>query len=472
MDHIMPIYNQAMEFAVENPKTTGLAIVMLGPWVIAVFFALIRGRKYPEKSFKNNLINVCLSPMRFFGLSVYKQGALTVTNARDYAIKKCNGLNDWGEGSTLLEYYERMMTSNFHKKQNFTNLGYISARIELNLTFVRKLKTVQYLKDVPSIKDIPVPAPVFVMGLPRTGTTHLHRLLSLDPKRRAPITWELLNPVPTVKPEAGKKDFDKEAMQLDLDKRKKFIQKLVKQRQSMGDNALKNIHTIAYDLPEECLLAITDEMPLLTQFLYTDYMNIETFLALDSTQMYSWYKKQLQLLSYQIGESESPRGWMLKCPVHLFYIKIIGKIFPDAKIVWTHRHPNKAVPSLCSLIKAMHQLYFETDGRDDKIMGNNIKKVSCDLLRQAPIDIEESGLDCGHVKFTELMKDPVTVVKKLYKDFQWEYTDEYDKILNQYLEDDAKLRQHIGHSYSAKEYGIDEKELNEGGFAEYTKRFC
>lgn len=73
-----------------------------------------------------------------------------------------------------------------------SNLGYISARIEMNMTWVGRLKLIQYFKDVPQLLDIPIRDPVFVMGLPRTGTTFLHRMLSLDPNVRAPLTWELL----------------------------------------------------------------------------------------------------------------------------------------------------------------------------------------------------------------------------------------------------------------------------------------
>ena len=94
---------------------------------------------------------------------------------------------------------------------------------------------------------------------------------------------------------------------------------------------------IGADLPEECLLALTDEMPLHLQFLYSNYMNYEVFLSMDTTKAYKWYRKVLQLLSYQIFEREDPRKWVLKCPLHLFYVKEIGIAFPDAKLVWTHR---------------------------------------------------------------------------------------------------------------------------------------
>ena len=100
------------------------------------------------------------------------------------------------------------------------------------------------------------------------------------------------------------------------------------------------------------------------QYLYTNYMVINDYLKLDSTKAYQGYKNMLRLLSYQCGEAEAPRRWMLKCPIHLFYIKQIEAVFPDAKLIWTHRHPVSAVPSLCSLIKAFHSVYYEPECMD------------------------------------------------------------------------------------------------------------
>ena len=84
---------------------------------------------------------------------------------------------------------------------------------------------------------------------------------------------------------------------------------------------------------------------------------------------------------------------MLKCPMHLFYIKEIAEVFPDAKIIWTHRHPISAVPSMCSLIKAFHKFYYDPDGRNDNELGKKINEFTQKMLSQAPQDIKKSGLD-------------------------------------------------------------------------------
>lgn len=308
-----------------------LAALVIVPTLLTLLFTVLRKNRYPEKSFYNCFLNVVLTPMRAFKLGPYKQGKLDLQKAMRYAVKK-TGLNDFGD-LTFLEAYKGVFETAVHKQLKLTNLGYIMYQIELSQTMCRRLTFLQYLKDVPQILDVPVRSPVFVLGLPRTGTTFLHRLLSLDPTVRAPLLWELLAPVPKVRGESKAELFE-----ADRNKRANAMRKLIKQRQSMGDNALQHIHEIDCDLPEECIMALTDELPIHMSCLYSAYMNYESFIPDNAgpraTNAYRHYKKLLQLLSYQIGEAKDPKRWVLKCPIHLFYIKEIAQVFPDAKIVW------------------------------------------------------------------------------------------------------------------------------------------
>ncbi len=321
--------------------------------VIFIIKVIERKSRYPEKSYKNVAVNLALYLPRVLKLGPFKGGEISFDNALKYAVKK-TGFSDFGDDEwNFANSYKAILSTTTQKAQRYTNLGYISARIELNMTMVRRLKLVQYLKNVPSITKISVPSPVFVMGLPRTGTTNLHRLLSLDPQVRAPMLWELLATVPTM----SVTNDDMEKMNADREYRSRFVQKLLQTRRSMGDKALEHIHTVEWDLPEECFLGLADEVPLLVQYFYALYMHPEVTDPLLRKQMvraYAHYKKFLQLLSYQLGPEEAshPRRWMLKCPIHVFYTKEIAQVFPDAKLIWTHRHPISAVPSMCSLLKS------------------------------------------------------------------------------------------------------------------------
>uniref|UniRef100_A0A7S3HFK3 Sulfotransferase n=1 Tax=Spumella elongata TaxID=89044 RepID=A0A7S3HFK3_9STRA len=191
-------------------------------------------------------------------------------------------------------------------------------------------------------------------------------------------------------------------------------------------------------------------------------------------------KKVLQLLSYQVGEAENPRRYMLKCPIHLYYIKELASAFPDAKLIWTHRHPVSAVPSLCSLVKAVHKVYYENNCRDDNAIGRGLTDLTAKTLKQAPQDIIDSKLECSHVIYNDLVSNPIKVVKDIYAQFGWEFTTEYENIINAYLAEDKKKRDDIKkakgtkeqlHTYTAEEFGVQTQELMEGEFANYVKKF-
>ena len=259
------------------------------------------------------------------------KGKITIDSAIKYALKKTK-LKDLGS-SEFAEAYRRLSDTPTHRAQVFSNLGYISARMEMNLSVARRIRLVEYFKKFPKVLEIPVRSPVFVLGLvaariekfiilinrkhyanrlPRTGTTFLHRLLSLDPAVRSPLLWELLDSCPDLRCAGSESD-----LAADREKRAKRVRALIKTRKSMGDKALEHIHEIdgawfilslivevyilnrwlyatVADLPEECLLALSDEIPILMQYLYTAYMNMEIwFDVVDSASVvraYKWYR--------------------------------------------------------------------------------------------------------------------------------------------------------------------------------------
>lgn len=151
----------------------------IGIFVVLTYKRYARGN---HKTLKNCAINVALGPLRYFRVGPYAYGDRMVTDidiSMKYAMKKTK-LTDFG-GTQFAEAYKRIMNSPEQQREVYSNLGYISAKIELSMGWVRRLKVVDYMQRHKDVAAVPVRSPVFVMGLPRTGTTFLHRLLSLDP---------------------------------------------------------------------------------------------------------------------------------------------------------------------------------------------------------------------------------------------------------------------------------------------------
>jgi hypothetical protein len=455
--------------------------------VVVLVYAIKMQRNNPEKRLVWCMLHAILEPVRALKLGPYGS-EITVENAMRQAVKKTK-LTDFGD-LAFAENYSVVINSKQQQNLVYNNLGYISASEELNLMMIRRLEFVNFCKVYPAFLNIPVRSPCFVVGLPRTGTTYLHRLLSLDPKVRSPLLWELLQPTPDFIPDPT--TDVKALMEKDKKKRANNIKALLMLRESLGDDALKHIHEIGYDLPEECNFAMAFEMPVIPQYIYAGYLNQSEYFGKNRgineqkvVQGYLTYKKILQLLSLQEGDGgKDPRRWVVKCPIHLYYIKELGIAFPDAKLIWCHRHPVSAVPSMCSLLKSLHQMYYTPTSRDDATSGRVFADMSAQMLAKAPQDIKDAKLEHVDVIYDDFIKDPMSVVKMVYANFGWEFTEEYKKILCAEIAKDTVKRQALKtqrtgnentgntlHEYAPEEFSLTTEELSSGVFADYAERF-
>ena len=134
--------------------------------------------------------------------------------------------------------------------------------------------------------------------------------------------------------------------------------------------------------------------------------------------------------------SEGDRHRLSRCQTYLvpFVISSSPSTLCNASfslLPRTHRHPVSAVPSMCSLVKAMHSVYYEMETRDDAALGHEIASLSERLLADSPKNMKECGLEYADVLYHELVDDPLNTVKSLYKQFGWEFTAEYEAIITE-----------------------------------------
>jgi hypothetical protein len=137
---------------------------------------------------------------------------------------------------------------------------------------------------------------------------------------------------------------------------------------------------------------------------------------------------------------------------------------------------------MASLLKAFHQVYYEPEGRNDKLLGEKVRDLSAKMLQNATKDIKSCGLEYVDVTYNNLIKSPKDVVKSIYAKFSWKYTTEYDRILDEYLEENRKERESVKlskagasaahlHTYTPEEFGLTENDLCTGLFAEYISEY-
>ena len=171
-----------------------------------------------------------------------------------------------------------------------------------------------------------------------------------------------------------------------------------------------------------------------------------------------------------IGSNEPDTRWLLKNPGHIENLDLLFAVFPDAKVIQTHRDPAKAVPSLVALLMQMHALMEEgrVDQRGENMLAREVAKWSnavhkCDKMREGHPD---QVLDVVHGDFH---REPMKVLEQIYAFIDMEISDEVRPLLQQRIDEKPEL-QHGKHSYTISDYGMTEEEAREP-FGDYIERF-
>lgn len=307
----------------------------------------------------------------------------------------------------------------------------------------------------PGIADEAIVRPLIIMGLPRSGTTHLHSLLAQDPGSRVPLLWEMLMPSPP--PQRASHDSDPRIAAVD---------ELLEQRGLMSPK-LRAMHPFHARLPEECsnifehsflALNFSATIPLPSYRRYREQA--------DYRPVYAYHRKFLQHLQWRCpGER-----WVLKAPEHLLHLDTLLETYPDATVVQTHRDPRKVMPSNLDLV-----INLARDGslrddleallRDECLHNWSHGADSSWELRQRP----EVARRCIDVHFDEIIGDPLGTLVRIYDFAGIELNAAARAQVERFLTSDTDSR-HGKHDYSLESLGLDTAEIDRR-FAAYLERY-
>lgn len=358
------------------------------------------------------------------------------------------GFDDFGdmpyrEGlDILLETYDRHIAD---------PEGRARCRQRVQMQLATRLKCENAFKAIPEVAQQEIVAPVFVTGLPRSGTSALLNLLVAAPENRGLLQWEVQFPDPWPDSKPGEED-----------PRYPF---LVKALEESRDSEFAKIHFVDADTPEECVLlhayAFTG-VQLGFEIMLEPYRS--WFLAQDLTPLYAYQKKQMQMLNWR----NPGQQWMLKAPAHMWGIDAILQVFPDARFVWCHRDPQKVVPSINSMNKVVLGMYAgDYSHLDNAEMGRAVMDWYAMSLEKglAMRDKLPQALfvDCSQAEF---VADPMGVVQRVYDSFDLKLTADSRAAMQAHIDDNPKGK-HGTHVYDLAEYGLT-KELIAERYAFYT----
>lgn len=378
---------------------------------------------------------------------------LTVETLKEEAQRAAR-LHDWGD----LEFEPplRQFIECFKEVHNAGGAGKTAEMMRFHFKnaqrsiLVNRLHIQDNFKNRPEIQETPIRRPLFIVGLARTGSTLLHRLISQDPGSRELQYWEMNHP------------YYSHNIGLNHEARSIKLAELKIKEIYMRLPELHHIHEIKATAPEECnilmrhsfcslYLASEWNLPRYAQWLVNH----------DMTESYRYYRKVLQLL-LQHKPGHFP---VLKCPSHLLNLAAILEVFPDANILWLHRDPVKSFPSYLNLLSVFWGNKPADKRFVDFIFDYSLRAVETGMQVEKTVPSHR----LQHVSYKELMKDPAAGIKTIYDTFDYPVTTGMDTKIRQWLEENARHK-HGVHKYSPEKFGLDESRIREK-FSGYIDRF-
>jgi len=322
---------------------------------------------------------------------------------------------------------------------------------------VRFLSNLLWLHDAliraPAMRSETIRQPIFITGLPRSGTTFLHRLMMTDVDNRAPLVWETIYPSPSAG--SPKQRIARVARQL------KTFEWLAP--------AFRALHPLDATSPQECS-EITAHVFRSLRF-DTNY-HIPSYRAwLDADVVhnlpaYRFHKRFLQYLQHQDGIA---RRWVLKCPEHLFALQAIRTVYPDARLVFVHRDPVKVLLSQARLTEVLRQPF--TRRLDPRTLGPIESQRWLDGTRRMMAIGNDAGLPdpVCHIHHMDLISDPVSTVDTVYRHFGMQLQPRTAAAIEQYVA--ARPKGGYGeHHYQFEDHGLVEQR-ERSRFRPYMVRF-
>ena len=366
--------------------------------------------------------------------------------------KSETGLSDLGE-PLFFEGLNRLINS-INNEANLNEIGIQAQPIRIQGLLSNRLRFEEDLKKFPEILDQEIIAPIVIVGLPRTGSTMTHRLLASDPNHTAMLWWE--GRYPALLP--GEKRGDIEA-RMELGKAE--VDAVV----AASPEAL-DIHPWDYKGADEEILLLEHN------FLSTVP---ESFMALpsysewieeqDHTLAYEDLKKFIQYLQWQNPGREKKR-WVLKSPHHLGFIDKMISVFPDAKIIQTHRDPIKTVPSFCSMCANLFEPL--TTNFDKVFIGKHWSNKLTRALNHCMNISEQHPDNFLDLEFLNMIKDPIDEMKKIYEFIGESFGEKTEVAMEAWREEN---KHEMGaHKYSLEEYDLTESQIN-NNFAKYQQKY-
>lgn len=329
-------------------------------------------------------------------------------------------------------------------------LGWDTVRFLINLLRLREAE-----RCAPAISQQRIVRPIFITGLPRSGTTFLHRLMMADPGNRAPLVWQTIYPYP---PTDG------------IDRRVARVTQQLRAFERLAPE-FRGLHPLFATSPQECSEINAHTFRSLRFDTTYDIPSYRGWLdAAEHVPAYAFHKRFLRHLQFQeIQRGVAPGCWVLKCPDHVFALDAIRAIYPDARLVFVHRDPVSVLLSVAKLTQVVRAPFTR---RVDPIrIGQQESARWLEGARQmiradAALRLPES---ICHVHHLDLISDPLATVEGVYRHFGSTLSPNAGAQMGRMV---GRLPNggYASHAYRFEDHGLDATAEREK-FRDYMVRF-
>jgi hypothetical protein len=424
------------------------AIFYLSPSVLwyrpSTMQQVITGRPFAIRALNGagRLLRVAgLSPVRLGEESLLARAA------------QATSLSDFGDDH--FRHGLRRYLDALEKEARLTLLGRVIARGDTSRLLENRLHLVNAYKLYPEIGAEEIRRPIFILGLPRTGTSILHELLAQDPANRVPMTWEVYR----VWPPPERATYETDPRIAEVDRHLSGVDRIMP--------GFKQMHPMGALLPQECVALTAHDFA--TMMFHTTH-NVPSYEAWledsDLRPVYASHRRQLQYLQWRCPA----RRWVLKSPGHLWALDSLLAVYPDARIIQTHRDPAEVIASLTSLITYLRSM--ASDRVDPFEIGADwTERLARGLRATMQIrDRESLGSDrVFDVRFRSFLGNEIETVRRIYENFDLEWTEEAEMRMRRFLAANPQDK-HGAHRYTLMQAGLD-AETERRRFAFYCDRY-
>jgi hypothetical protein len=361
----------------------------------------------------------------------------TVDDLHASAVKAC-GLDDFGVDDDDYREALGVLLESFRSDADLTEFGSKMQRFFVRNALVARLVSEAAFKQYPQHVDVPIERPIFVTGLPRTGTTAIHRLLTADPRHQGLELW--LAEFPQPRPPRETWSQNPVFQQIDA--------QFTKAHEENPDYT--GLHYMTADEVEECWQLLRQSLHSVSYETLAHLPTYSQWLSQqDWTKPYQRHRKNLQL----IGLNDAEKRWVLKNPSHLFALDALLATYPDALVVQCHRPAETIMASMCSL--AQHT----TEGWSNSFTGEVIGQDSLETWSRGlklfnAVRAKHDPAQFYDLDYFELIKDPISVVEQIYRQFDIALTDAARESMETMHAESQQGPRAPKHTYSLADYGL------------------